>query len=123
MATQANDKIRIRAGNFADERAFVIGADGPEFVKVRLAKDEKEVRVSAADIVNYSDAARRAWETMPKRRVGRPRTVTKQRLSVTLRLDEELWKRVQALESSGVINGRSEFLESLIARALKKYGA
>lgn len=118
-----NDKVRILSGELKGERAVVLEARVESEVFVKLASDGRVVAVANTDLINFSDAARRAWETMPGRRVGRPKTIQKPRVSVTLRIDKELWSRIQALEADGVIPSRSELIEELLEQELLKRGA
>lgn len=117
-----NDKVRIKSGDFAGARGIVLACNDERSIQLRLVKDERVVTVDEVDIVNFSAAARLAWETMPKRQVGRPKSIETVRVSVTLRLDSELWAHFQALETSGHIANRSEFFEAAIKKTLKKKG-
>lgn len=117
-----NDKVRIKSGALAGARGVVLACKDEQNIQLRLVKDDTVVIVDAADIVNFSAAARLAWETMPKRQVGRPKSSETSRISVTLRIDSELWVQFQALETSGHIVNRSEFFEAAIKKALKQKG-
>src|SRR5947209_16651411 len=75
---------------------------------VRLDDSERAIQVLPEDVTNYSLAARKAWVTGPDRRVGRKKgTRLCDRVSVTLRLDRDLWERFQTLEEDGLIEDRT----------------
>ena len=60
------------------------------------------------DLTNYSLAPRNAWRTDPDWAVGRRKgTKLCDRVSVTLRIDRDLWARFVALEGSGDIDDRT----------------
>jgi hypothetical protein len=71
------------------------------------------------EITNFSAAARRAWRIRPKRHVGRPRGIVKDRISVTVRIDRLLWLRVRALEAAGTLKERSEWLNTTLREAVE----
>ena len=61
-----------------------------------------KVRVTPEQITNFSLAARKAWVTEPDRAVGRRKgTKLSDRVSVTLRLDRDLWEQFLGLEEDG----------------------
>src|SRR5215218_9141904 len=75
---------------------------------VRLDRSEGTVRVSPEQVTNYSLAARKAWVTEPRRAVGRRKgTRLRDRVSVNLRIDRDLWERFVALERAGAIDDRT----------------
>jgi uncharacterized protein (DUF4415 family) len=56
---------------------------------------------------------------MPARRVGRPKGTTKtDRVSVTLRMDREVWAQFQQAEAAGVIEDRTATINAWIATRL-----
>jgi hypothetical protein len=84
--------------------------DGGKLV-VRLEDSDTMVRVLAKDVTNYSLAARKAWVTDPHRGVGRRKgTRLCDRVSVTLRVDRELWELFQELENRNVIDDRTAII-------------
>jgi len=117
-----NDKVRIKNGDLAGARGVVLACKDDQHIQLRLVNDEAIVVVNSAEIVNFSAAARLAWSAMPKRQVGRPKSIETSRISVTLRLDSELWTHFQALETSGHIANRSEFFEAAIKKTLQQKG-
>jgi uncharacterized protein (DUF4415 family) len=101
------DKVRMKAGRHAGERAVIDTVDGDKFL-VRLDASGQVVRVQAESVTNYSLAARKAWATEPDRAVGRRKgTKLCDRVSVTLRLDRDLWERFREMEGAGVIEDRT----------------
>jgi hypothetical protein len=88
-------------------------------VVVRLDGDIDVVRVQAKDVTNYSLAARRAWKKMPERRVGRPKgSGTRGRISVTLRIDRELWDSFRQAEVVGLVTDRTATINAWIREKL-----
>jgi len=75
---------------------------------VRLADSGELLAVAPALVTNFSLAARKAWKNMPHRRVGRPKGSRHcDRVSVTLRIDRELWEQFRQDESEGLIEDRT----------------
>ena len=107
MKAEAGDKVRLKAGAHAGARGLLDAFDGDKVV-VRLEGSGREVRVTPEQITNFSLAARKAWETEPDRAVGRRKgTKLSDRVSVTLRLDRDLWELFLGLEEDGVIEDRT----------------
>ncbi len=107
MQAEAGDKVRLKAGAHAGERGIVEAVDGGKLA-VRLEQSALRMRVLPEHVTNYSLAARKAWQTDPHRAVGRRKgTRLCDRVSVTLRIDRELWARFVALEASGHIPDRT----------------
>ena len=70
---------------------------------------------SARKALNRSNA----WVTEPNRGVGRRKgTCLSDRISVTLRIDRELWERFTALEAAGVIDDRTALINSWFRQKL-----
>lgn len=56
--------------------------------------------VPAESLTNFSEAARKAWHSQPRRQVGRRKgTRLCDRVSVTLRIDCEVWERFRSVEA------------------------
>ena len=107
MKAEAGDKLRLKAGPHAGARGHLDAFDGDKLV-VRLEGSELNVRVTPDQVTNFSLAARKAWITEPDRAVGRRKgTKLYDRVSVTLRLDRDLWERFLGLEEDGVIDDRT----------------
>ena len=107
MKAEAGDKVRLKAGKHAGARGLLDAFDGDKVV-VRLEGSERKVRVTLDQVTNFSLAARKAWVTDPDRAVGRRKgTKLSDRLSVTVRLDRELWELFLSLEEDRVIENRT----------------
>src|SRR5207244_13341369 len=101
------DTVRVKAGANAGERGLVEALDGEKLV-VWLESSDLKVRVTPEQVTNFSLAARKAWVTGPDRAVGRRKgTKLCDRVSVTLRLDRQLWEDFLGLEVAGVIKDRT----------------
>jgi hypothetical protein len=106
------DKVRVKAGNHAGERAVVEAVEA-ETLLIRLDESQLKVRVTPDQITNFSLAARKAWVTGPDRAVGRRKgTKLYDRISVTLRFDRDVWQRFLALEESEVIEDRTAVINA-----------
>jgi len=114
---QPGDKVRLKIRPASSNRARVVRFDG-RIVVVALPTGEL-VSVGKGEITNFSSAARRAWRSRPKRRVGRPRGIVKDRVSVTVRVDRQLWQRVRALETAGILRERTEWLNTTLREAVE----
>lgn len=110
MKAEAGDKVRMKTEAHAGERGLVEAVDGEKLV-VRLEDSGLRVRVAPQQVTNFSLAARKAWVTDPDRAVGRRKgTKLCDRVSVTLRLDRELWERFLSMETDGVIEDRTAMI-------------
>ncbi len=118
MKATAGDKVRIKTGDHAGERGIVESIDAGKLL-VRLEESEVQVRVPAEQATNYSLAARKAWVTEPDRAVGRRKgTRLTDRVSVTLRLDRDLWEAFQELEKAGAIEDRTRLINRWLREKL-----
>ena len=107
MKHEINDKVRHKAGKHRGERGVITAIEGDKLT-VRLDETGKVVRTRPHKVTNYSLAARKAWVTEPNRGVGRRKgTCLSDRVSVTLRLDRELWTQFLAMEEEGTIEART----------------
>jgi hypothetical protein len=114
----AGDKVRLKVGGHAGERAIVEAIDGDKLL-VRLEKSGFAVRVQPEQVTNFSLAARKAWITDPDRAVGRRKgTKLCDRVSVTLRLDRDLWEHFLGLEEGGVIEDRTGLINGWLREKL-----
>ncbi len=88
---------------------------------VRLEGSGRKVHVTPEQVTNFSLAARKAWATEPDRAVGRRKgTKLSDRVSVTLRLDRDLWELFLGLEEEGVIEDRTGLINGLLREKLAK---
>jgi uncharacterized protein (DUF4415 family) len=119
MTHLSGDKILIKAGDHAGNRGILISLLGHNRLKIVLNKTQREVVLKPSEIVNYSLAARKAWQKMPRRNVGRPQgTRVCDRVSVTLRIDRELWDSFHTAESEGLIEDRTAIVNTLLRNYL-----
>lgn len=117
LKAAVGDKVRIKTQPHVGERGSVERTNGRSVV-VRLDKDGDVARFAPSDFTNLSLAARKAWLSMPERRVGRPKgTKTRDRVSVTLRLDRQLWQTFREAEREGRISDRAD----AVNQSLKAY--
>lgn len=118
MNAQPGDKIRIKIGTHAGVRGVVESVDKSKLF-VQLSDSAKLLETVEAEVTNFSLSARKAWDRMPDRRVGRPKGTTRtDRVSVTLRIDREVWERFKRAEVEGVIKDRTATLNAWIASQL-----
>ena len=114
MKSKVGDKVRVK---LSQARGVVRGVRGSNLL-VLLDEGTTE-SVKDSEVTNFSLAARKAWESMPERRVGRPKgTQTTDRVSVTLRIDRELWEKFRSLEKTGLITDRTGTVNKWIAEKL-----
>ncbi len=120
MKAEAGDKVRLKAGSHAGARGLLDAFDGDKVV-VRLEGSGRKVHVTPEQVTNFSLAARKAWATEPDRAVGRRKgTKLSDRVSVTLRLDRDLWELFLGLEEEGVIEDRTGLINGLLREKLAK---
>jgi hypothetical protein len=119
MQARPGDKVRLKSNGQPGPRGVVETIEGSNLV-IRLEDSAENVRVSGQSVVNFSLAARKAWKSMPDRRVGRPKgTRLCDRVSVTLRIDRDLWERFQSMESLGTIEDRTATINSWLRKRLE----
>ena len=117
MGPAVGDKVRFREGRCAGEHG-VIESVAKDRLKVRLARGVA-ITTRVRTVTNLSLAARKAWVSMPDRRVGRPPgSKLSDRVSVTLRIDRELWERFRGLESKGRIADRTKLINGWLREKL-----
>jgi hypothetical protein len=97
---RVGDKVRVRIGDYAGARGLVRGIEDGH-LEVEIEPDTM-IRASAAGVTNYSLAARRAWQTMPKR-AGRPRSAEPRRKTLSVRLYPDVWALYQQVSSLGLL--------------------
>src|SRR5207302_395276 len=86
---------------------------------VRIEDSSRTVHVLPEAVTNYSLAARKAWMTEPGRRVGRRKgSRFCDKVSVTLRIDRDLWERFQNLAAEGRIEVRTAAINSWLREKL-----
>ena len=120
MKAAAGDKVRVKIGSHASARGLVESLDGEKLL-VLLDGSGVKVRLLPEEVSNYSLAARKAWVTGPDRAVGRRKgTRLCDRVSVTLRIDRDMWEQFRALEESGTIEDRTAIINGWFREKLSK---
>ena len=120
MEPEVGDKVRLKAHKGAPVRGVVAAVHSDELL-VRLEGSEELITVAPALVTNFSLAARKAWKNMPHRRVGRPKGARHcDRVSVTLRIDRELWEQFRQDESEGLIEDRTATVNAWFRDMLDK---
>jgi uncharacterized protein (DUF4415 family) len=120
MEPEVGDKVKLKSRNSAPMRGVVeeVHSDG---LLVRLDESGELVTVAAELVTNFSLAARKAWKNMPHRQVGRPKGARHcDRVSVTLRIDRELWERFKQDELEGTIQDRTATINAWFREMLDK---
>ena len=119
LAYQIGDKVRLKSTSPRPGLLCSITAIEREYLVIRSREDGSVLRVKSDEITNFSLAARKAWKSMPKRKVGRPRgTSLSNRISVTLRIDRELWDQFKRAEASDIISDRTETMNRWLKEKL-----
>ncbi|MCI0642826.1 MAG: hypothetical protein L0Y72_01795 [Gemmataceae bacterium] len=123
MIAEPGDKVRLKLAKLTGTRA-VIEAVHDGVLVIRLEESGARMRVDADDVTNLSLAARKAWVSVPDRRVGRPKGLRFcDRVSVTLRIDRDLWEDFQAKETLGLIEDRTALINELLRAKLARLAA
>jgi hypothetical protein len=112
------DKIRIKCGQFIGERGILMRQHSGKWI-VSLAHRGRTILVSTEDLTNYSLAARRAWRSMPDRKVGRPTgSKVSDRLSVIFRVDRTVWNEFVGAEKIGLVGDRTTVINECLRNIL-----
>jgi uncharacterized protein (DUF4415 family) len=120
MQPEVRDKVKLKSHNGSPARGVVEEVHGDELL-VRLDESGELVAVASELVTNFSLAARKAWKNMPHRQVGRPRGARHcDRVSVTLRIDRELWEQFKRDESAGRIRDRTALINAWLRDMLDK---
>jgi hypothetical protein len=107
MGPEIGDKVKLKSPHGKPVRGIVEEVHGDELL-VRLRESGELIAVVSESVTNFSLAARKAWKNMPHRQVGRPKGARHcDRVSVTLRIDRELWEEFKRDESEGRIKDRT----------------
>jgi len=109
---QAGDKIRVRSGPYTGARG-IIQAEKEGGLEIQL-DDGNTILIELKEITNYSLAARRAWQAMPKR-AGRPHLSSPRKKMVSLRMDIEVWDRLGEAVELGLIPSREEAVNTWLS--------
>ena len=118
MQAQIGDKIRLKAPPNQGKRGVVVNIGNGTFT---VRAEGKNVEAAADVVTNLSLAARKAWQSMPDRRVGRPKgTRLCDRVSVTLRIDRDLWQQFRELEATGEVEDRTATINGWLRDKLEE---
>lgn len=112
---QKGDKICIRSGQYSRAKG-VIQAKVDGTLEV-LLDEGTSLRVEPKEITNYSLAARRAWQNMPKR-AGRPQLSSPRKKMVSMRIDVDVWERLGKAVNLGLIPNREEAVNTWLQERL-----
>lgn len=107
--TQPGDKVRVRTGAHNGHRGIVAEVQG-DVVRLRLEVGE-EILMPLDSITNFSLAARRAWEVMPKK-AGRPVSTGGSKRMVSIRLDGQVWDLLGEAVNLGLIPSREQAINA-----------
>jgi len=84
-----------------------------------MPQRELTVVLSPEELTNYSLAARRAWQSMPDRKVGRPPgSKVSDRVSVIFRIDRTLWNEFLTADEAGIIGDRTKIINKCLSDIL-----
>lgn len=120
MEPEAGDKVKLKNHHGGAVRGVVEAVHGDQLV-VRLEESGELVATASASVTNFSLAARKAWKNMPHRHVGRPKGARHcDRVSVTLRIDRELWEQFKRGESEGRIKDRTATINCWLREMLDR---
>lgn len=112
------DKVRIKRGAFTGERGILVRPQSGKWI-VSLIQRDGSLLVPKEDLTNYSLAARRAWRSMPDRKVGRPAgSKVSDRISVIFRIDRVLWNAFLSAEESGAVGDRTYVINECLRTIL-----
>jgi uncharacterized protein (DUF4415 family) len=118
LRTEPGDNVRVKAAEHRGARG-VVEAVKDGVLLVRLENSATMLRLTAKAVTNLSLAARKAWQRFPTRRVGRPKGLRfSDRVSVTLRIDRDLWQDFQEKESLGAIEDRTALINEILREKL-----
>ena len=118
MRAQPGDSVKLKDTNHFGRRGKIRGVSRTHLL-VELEDANEVVQLTHNEVTNFSLAARKAWKSMPHKRVGRPHgSRVCDRTSVTLRIDRDLWEEFRALESYMKIENRTAWVNSLLREKL-----
>ena len=118
MKAQPGDRVKLKDTNHFGRRGKIRGVSRTHLL-VELEDANEVLQLTDSEVTNFSLAARKAWKSMPHKRVGRPQgSRVCDRTSVTLRIDRDLWEEFRALESYMKIENRTAWINSLLREKL-----
>ena len=114
MNTKAGDRVKLKDSAHRGMRGIVERLHRGQLL-VRLEDHDGLIELTPRQVTNFSLAARKAWESMPDRRVGRPKgSRVCDRVSVTVRIDRDLWEEFRNMESDGRIEDRTGTINAVL---------
>ena len=117
MRSMPGDKVQVPD---LGQRGVVCAVHAKSLV-IKIDGSQRLLTIPTAKVRNYSLAARKAWKNSPSRPVGRPKGSGKSnRVSVTLRIDREIWTDFTAMEQSGRIIDRTSVINGWLAEKLNE---
>jgi uncharacterized protein (DUF4415 family) len=115
--------VKLKTGLHCGVRG-VVESLAENRVVIRVEGINGLATVSPDEVTNFSLAARKAWLRMPKRQVGRPKgSKFYDRVSVTLRIDRDLWERFQSHEKAGLIEDRTATINAWLREKVQRIGS
>jgi uncharacterized protein (DUF4415 family) len=119
--TRAGDKVKMKVGEHKGKKGVVTRLAATNRLIVQVHGSKRPVEAFTDDVTNFSLAARRAWKSMPARKVGRPKGArSTDRVSVTLRIDRDLWEDFRRKEHRGLITDRTAIINLWMRQKLKR---
>lgn len=107
MKAEAGDKVRVKSGPYAGQRGLIESVRNDQLV-IQLDEPGAAIRCTQGQVTNYSLAARKAWVTEPDRGVGRRKgTKLRDRVTVSFRIDRDLWEELMRLVEAGRVGDRN----------------
>lgn len=108
---QPGDKVRLNSGPHKGVRG-IICAELNGVLEVNLGSGDT-AHVLPEEATNYSLAARRAWEAMPKR-AGRPKGQNPVKRMVSMRLDADVLEMLREAVELGLVANREKAVNDWI---------
>lgn len=119
VAPKRGDKLRIRGGRHSGRRALLLGTAGRR-IRVQLESGAVITLSTRTPITNFSLAARRAWQVMPKR-AGRRAQETPRSRMLSIRFDRALLARLDRAVAEGAASSRSQAIEEWVQRGVEAH--
>lgn len=118
MKARPGDSVRLKDADHFGMRGTIKRVARSHLV-VELVNANDLVQLTHDEVTNYSLAARKAWTSMPNKRVGRPKgSRVCDRTSVIFRIDRDLWDEFRALESEKLIKNRTILINTILREKL-----
>jgi len=118
MRAQPGDRVKLKDITHFGRRGKIRGVSRTHLL-VELEDANEVLQLTDTQVTNFSLAARKAWKSMPHKRVGRPRgSRVCDRTSVTFRIDRDLWDEFRALELDKLIKNRTTLINTILREKL-----